>query len=166
MELAYQLFDALNDFHNAGFVHGGLSVDSIMLSGEPQYLLLTDFGNATHLGCTAVEVLQRGHAQVSSKSDVYSAAAVLMHARSGKPACEAWRLVGLHESYSSGVNPLVDEVASSDLLPDFKDLLTRCLRINPRARPDASELLPELKCLMRDVHLDGDRLGALLQGLV
>jgi serine/threonine protein kinase/Flp pilus assembly protein TadD len=156
-ELARQLFDGLRAAHGVGIVHRDLKPSNLMIAGSR--LVILDFGLArpvvtkddsslTHTGMLigtldwmAPEQLL---GQFDERSDLYSAALILLQALKGKPS----------ENGSGGLaGALRRATGDTDfrkLLPaslpaPWRYVLLRCLERDPARRPasaqDAQELL-------------------------
>ena len=154
--IARQLFDGLQAAHAAGVTHRDLKPSNLMLVGPR--LVILDFGLArptleqeggglTHSGMVigtldwmAPEQLRGEH---NERSDLYSAALILLHALKGKTA----------EKGSSGLaGALRRATGDTDfgtLLPrslpaPWRYVLLRCLERDPARRPASAQQVQEL----------------------
>ncbi len=142
-KVASDAFEALADVHEAGILHRNLSPDTIYVDGDA-HVRFVDFslarvpdaaslgGNVEPIsadGFVAPEVrLGFGFAEV--RSDVYTLAATLLYWLTGiePPVDQPWV-----------AEPALRAAAEAVLGPDAADLLGRCLVVDERNRPVASE---------------------------
>jgi serine/threonine protein kinase len=91
VETAVQIADAIAAAHDAGFVHGGLSPDSVSMTARG-HAKVPAFALAAHTGFAADGALQDYHAPEEAqghapddRSDVYSVGAILFEMLTGRP---------------------------------------------------------------------------------
>lgn len=157
--------------HAAGVVHGDLSPSNVLVRGLD--VTLVDFalarfpapeGAPEHPPATgsfrgtllyAAPEIARGEAATYA-SDVFSAAAALLHALTRRPPRRARALAaGLVEAAEEPVSPAL-VAALAEAAPTLGPRLARALAMEPGARPSAAALAGEATLLL-DARLRGSR---------
>lgn len=136
LEIAIQIADAVSEAHAAGFAHGGLSADSVMITAKghakiPTYHLATQVGFDPAVGDATLHDYvspeeARGE-QADDRSDVYSIAAVL------------YEMLTTRRPHPRGI---AAPSASNPRIPaELDDLLQRALAPNPASRTAGAAIL-------------------------
>jgi serine/threonine-protein kinase len=158
---------ALGSLHQAGWLHGDIKPDNVLVSPQG-HTTLVDLGLARRLGsreCLAGDILAGTYGYLSPESfltgatltqasDVYSLGAVLYELLAGQPMFDEAhpdRLALLHLRQTP---PDVRE-AALDVPPPLAQLVMRMLAKQPLRRPAAEEIVRELTRL--EISLLGSR---------
>jgi hypothetical protein len=150
--LGVGLARALQDLHAAGVVHGGLKPSTVLLATDGPRLVdpgLVPAAEASALAGRGVlvespefmapEQLFGSHAQAAS--DVFRLGAVLVFAATGHPPFAE----GSRHELARRVED--EEPDLKDLTPPLRELIARCLAVEPPARPPLTNLLGALTAL-------------------
>lgn len=154
--------------HAAGVVHGDLSPSNVLVRGPE--VTLVDFALARFPGAAedtpacgsfrgtllyAAPEVARGEAATYA-SDVFGAAAALLHVLTGRPPRRARDLAaGLLEAAEEPVSPAL-VTALAQAAPTLGPCLARALAMEPGARPSAAALADEATLLLGE-RLRGSR---------
>lgn len=115
LDLGVQLCEALNVAHQAGWVHGRIRPDKVIVSSDSTKFKLADFrrGTATiklltadQLAYSAPETLS-DQPTVDAASDLYSVGAVMYHAITGQSPFQAANAPAMRKSIAESVPPPV-----------------------------------------------------------
>jgi hypothetical protein len=91
IKLAVGLADCVDDFHRANFVHGELSIDSVIMTTS-HTVALAELGSKFHMACYAPEQLEANNPTLAQLSvDIWGLAVTLLHAWTGKEPCKGWK---------------------------------------------------------------------------
>jgi hypothetical protein len=129
------LCNALSESHRRGVVHGGLAPSSISVVNEGS-VRLDPVAAGSRTPYAAPEMAQGG--SPTTKSDIYSAAAVIYEILAGKPPFD-----------SDPPRPLQE--ARPDLSQDLTDAVSACMEQDPEWRPaDLAYLVTVVQQLQKD----------------
>ena len=153
---ARQLFDGLRAAHSTGIVHRDLKPSNLMMVGSR--LVILDFGLAravvskndsslTHTGMLMGTLDWMAPEQLlgefDERSDLYSAALILLQALRGKPSeNESGGLAGALRRATGNTD--FRKLLPANLPPPWQYVLLRCLERDPARRPTRAQDVQEL----------------------
>jgi len=136
LELAIQVTDAVSEAHASGFVHGGLSPESVMVTSKGHAKIPT-FHLASQVGFDAASGEQTLHdydspeeargEQADDRSDIYSVGAVL------------YEMLTTRRPHHRGAS--APSVANPRVPPELDALLLKALSPNPASRYQSAVVL-------------------------
>jgi serine/threonine protein kinase len=151
VELAVQMADAVADAHAAGFVHGGLSPDSIVITAKghakiPAFELAARGGfdpDAPEVRLRDYDSPEEARGQdVDERSDIYSVGAVLYEMLTTRRP--------LHRGAAA------PSVANHHVPPELDDIVLRAVAPNPNSRVQSSaSLAAELRSMAAILDVRG-----------
>lgn len=176
--LAIQLTRTLKDLAAIDMNSGEVSPQSVMrmLDGSftisefsssepdvyvsPEQLLYNGGDNGTHVpdgadSATAPRTSLHFHDKVTSASDVWSVATTLLRAWLNAAPCQGQSIEDLCAQYAQGHNPVVQELDATNLDASVKELLSRCLVLDPAHRIPAAELYDQLRTTLAQIGAPG-----------
>ena len=171
--IARQLFEGLRAAHSVGVVHRDLKPSNLMLVGSR--LVILDFGLArptltpedgsltrtgTLIGTLDWMAPEQLLGEYDERSDLYSAAYILLQAAKGKP--EGQQVSGLAGALRRATGDTdFRKVLPKGLQAPWRYVLLRCLERDPARRPartqDVQELLTQKRSLVFDALRSGSR---------
>jgi eukaryotic-like serine/threonine-protein kinase len=170
-EQARQLFDGLRAAHSAGIVHRDLKPSNLMMVGSR--LVILDFGLAravvskndsslTHTGMLMGTLDWMAPEQLlgefDERSDLYSAALILLQALRGKPSeNESGGLAGALRRATGNTD--FRKLLPANLPPPWQYVLLRCLERDPARRPARAQDVQELLTRKSGRYIGGLRGG-------
>lgn len=178
-ELVRNFLSSLNHIHSKGIIHRDLKPENLLLryseSSAPSTashltdVCLADFGLAGYVPSTtccgspsyiAPEVINVGYYlsnanPYDSKCDIWSLGVITYILISGKMPFHGSNFKETFSRIVAGKWGFVGDIWSK-VTPAAKDFITQCLRMNPKERPCAAELLrhPWVSENQPDVHLE------------
>jgi len=147
-----QLVSAIAYCHENGIVHRDLKPENLLLEkAEPDSILkVIDFGTSTLFEASkkltkaygtvyyiAPEVL---HKNYNEKCDIWSCGVILFTLLSGKPPFNGSNDIEILQKVEKGIYKLNDPVWTT-ISNEAKNLIKSMLKIDPKKRPSASEVL-------------------------
>jgi serine/threonine protein kinase len=158
LALAAGLAEGLEVIHAAGVLHRDLKPSNVLLASDGPRII--DFGisraadasgvTATGFAAGSPGYMSPEHALGSATappSDIFSLGSVLMFAATG------------NEPFGPGTAPAVlyrvvhEQADTSQLAPQLRPLVERCMAKDPRQRPTAAQLVAELGALAQAARL-------------
>lgn len=140
LKWSQQLAQVITDVHTSAFTLGNLSPRHVLVT-EAADVVVSDLSGVISdysLGWAAPEVIsaRSGENSVSKASDVYSLGATLWAIALGSSTAASWSAVpqSSQERWEAG----------SSVPEWFRQLVERCLSLNPARRPGAAEVLDAL----------------------
>jgi eukaryotic-like serine/threonine-protein kinase len=164
--LATQLFDGLRAAHSVGIVHRDLKPSNLMIAGSR--LVILDFGLArpvltkqdslTHTGMLIGTLDWMAPEQLfgeyDERSDLYSAALILVHALKGKrPENESGGLAGALRRATGDTD--FRKMLPAHLPRPWRYVLLRCLERDPANRPAGAQEVHNLLTRKRSLFFGG-----------
>ncbi|MEO8097604.1 MAG: protein kinase [Acidobacteriota bacterium] len=149
--MALQLFEGLRAAHEVGIFHRDLKPSNLMLVGPK--LVILDFGLARPvesnrsndfsrpgmiLGTPDWMAPEQLLGEGNHKSDLYSAALVLVHAITGTPAANHRHGIAGVVSRVVGVTDIAEQLPAS-VSPAWRRALLSCLELDPKLRPASTD---------------------------
>ncbi len=160
--IAQQIFSAVHYAHSTGVLHRDLKPENILITGEKQ-IKITDFGLAKFIRAGSIAASTAGTpiymapevwaGNFSEKSDIWSIGIILYELLTGVPPFLDDSLEGLKKKITKSKILLPSLVRPN--VPDYlEDIIMKSLEQNPKARPDAEELLIRLKKKSKGIRIE------------
>ncbi len=150
-----QILDALIYAHKNGVLHRDLKPENILITEEETRLLakITDFGLARFIKADSISASSAGTpiymapeawaGTFHARSDIWSIGIMLYELLTGVPPFLDDNLDGLRKKIEKN-KYLAPTMRRTDIPEYVEDAIVKCLKVNPDARPAASELLDRL----------------------
>ena len=168
--LGAPIAEALAAAHRAGIVHRDIKPSNVIVSRDPPFVRILDFGIAKAIDATADALTQTGEflgtpqymspeqirdpSIVTAPADVYSLGITLYEMLTGRLPFTATSPGGYCLAHLLEEPPDVRALVT-DAPEPFAELIARCLRKDPQSRPTATDLAAALAAL-RDTLTGSD----------